>query len=135
MKKDLVLALQEKNLLQTVSPFADHPVMFVFSPPLKLETGINATEIQEVEEWFSTLEGNMGAKYQDFKMTIRENVAFTSSLEHLTGKRTDGTFTDVWYRETLGLIKTDGEWKISHQHQSVPFYMDGSKRAATDLKP
>jgi PhnB protein len=38
-------------------------------------------------------------------------------------------------RETLGLRKIDGIWKIAHQHHSVPFYMDGSNRAAVDLKP
>jgi PhnB protein len=26
-------------------------------------------------------------------------------------------------------------WKIAHLHQSVPMYMDGSLRAAVDLKP
>jgi ketosteroid isomerase-like protein len=28
-----------------------------------------------------------------------------------------------------------GAWKIAHEHTSVPFYMDGSFRAAIDLKP
>lgn len=41
----------------------------------------------------------------------------------------------MWLRETLGFRKLAGEWKITHQHESVPFYMDGSFRAATDLKP
>ncbi|WP_446719495.1 hypothetical protein [Inquilinus sp. OTU3971] len=26
-------------------------------------------------------------------------------------------------------------WVIVHEHESVPFYMDGSLRAAVDLKP
>jgi ketosteroid isomerase-like protein len=29
----------------------------------------------------------------------------------------------------------NGEWRIVHDHSSVPFYMDGSYRAAVDLKP
>jgi PhnB protein len=28
-----------------------------------------------------------------------------------------------------------GAWKIVHEHSSTPFYMDGSYRAAVDLKP
>ena len=28
-----------------------------------------------------------------------------------------------------------GTWKIAHEHTSVPFYMDGSFRAAVDLEP
>jgi ketosteroid isomerase-like protein len=40
----------------------------------------------------------------------------------------------VWVRATVCCRKTDGKWKIVHEHQSVPFYMDGSYRAV-DLKP
>jgi ketosteroid isomerase-like protein len=31
--------------------------------------------------------------------------------------------------------KIKGKWLITHEHVSVPFYMDGSYRAAVDLKP
>ena len=36
---------------------------------------------------------------------------------------------------TLGFRKIDDEWTITHEHSSVPFYMDGSFKAAIDLKP
>ena len=36
---------------------------------------------------------------------------------------------------TLLSRKIRGDWRIVHQHESVPFYMDGSYRAAVDLKP
>ena len=35
----------------------------------------------------------------------------------------------------MGFRKVDGTWKIAHAHTSVPFYMDGSFKAATDLNP
>ena len=57
------------------------------------------------------------------------------SASHLTGARTDGTQTDVWTRLTRCLRQIDGRWKITHSHESVPFYMDGSNKAALDLKP
>jgi ketosteroid isomerase-like protein len=53
----------------------------------------------------------------------------------MTGKRTDGTETDVWVRATIGCQKVDSRWRIVHEHASVPLYMDGSARAALDLKP
>ena len=46
----------------------------------------------------------------------------------------NGEETDVWVRATVGLRKIDGRWKIIHEHASVPFYMDGSYRAAVDLE-
>jgi PhnB protein len=47
----------------------------------------------------------------------------------------DGEQTNVWVRATVGLRKIDGKWLIVHAHESVPFYKDGSYRAAVDLKP
>lgn len=43
--------------------------------------------------------------------------------------------TDVWFRATVGLRRGDGGWTIMHEHTSVPFYMDGSFKAAIDLQP
>jgi ketosteroid isomerase-like protein len=42
---------------------------------------------------------------------------------------------DMWYRTTLCLRKAGGRWQIVCDHASVPFYMDGSYRAAVALKP
>jgi len=61
-------------------------------------------------------------------------VAFTHSLNHLSGTQ-KGKPVDTWFRETKGLRKEKGEWKIAHEHQSVPFAMDGSDLALLDLEP
>jgi ketosteroid isomerase-like protein len=38
-------------------------------------------------------------------------------------------------RVTVCFRKIAGKWKVVHEHVSVPFYMDGSFKAAVDLKP
>lgn len=38
-------------------------------------------------------------------------------------------------RVTLCLRRVGSAWMIVHEHESVPFYMDGSFRAAVDLQP
>ena len=38
-------------------------------------------------------------------------------------------------RATVCLRKSAGGWKIVHEHESVPFYMDESLRPAFDLEP
>jgi len=40
-----------------------------------------------------------------------------------------------WMRETLCLERIGGDWKIVHEHTSVPFYMDSTLRPAFDLEP
>jgi ketosteroid isomerase-like protein len=62
-------------------------------------------------------------------------VACCHCLEHIRGTRTDGEAQDTWTRSTLGLRKIHGAWKITHEHNSAPFYMDGSVRPALDLRP
>jgi PhnB protein len=38
-------------------------------------------------------------------------------------------------RATVGCRKIADRWKVTHEHSSVPFYMDGSYKAAVDLRP
>ena len=65
------------------------------------------------------------------KITAGDVAAFANALVHMTG----GEAVDLWFRQTLGLKLFAGAWKIVHEHDSVPFYMDGSYRAAVDLTP
>jgi ketosteroid isomerase-like protein len=55
------------------------------------------------------------------------DVAYCHSLSQLGGA--------LWFRSTLGLRKTGGQWLVTHEHNSTPFYMDGSGKAALDLQP
>jgi hypothetical protein len=38
-------------------------------------------------------------------------------------------------REAVIFSRSEGGWRIVHEHTSVPFYMDGSLRPAFDLEP
>jgi hypothetical protein len=66
---------------------------------------------------------------------VGDDVAFSHSLNRIYGKRTNGEETDVWVRVTACFRRSNGKWLIAHEHISVPLYMDGSNRAAVDLKP
>lgn len=135
LKNAMTAALRRKDVEGVITKFAEQSVMFVLAPPLRFKTGINAPGENGVQEWFATFAGELGYEFRELEITNNDTVAFCHSLDHISGKRTDGTTTDIWVRETLGLRKIGGAWKITHQHQSVPMYMDGSEKAATDLKP
>jgi ketosteroid isomerase-like protein len=64
-----------------------------------------------------------------------DDVAFSHGLTHVTGMKADGERVDMWFRSTIGFRRTAAGWRITHEHDSTPFYADGSGRAATDLKP
>ena len=131
--QDLATAIRPKDVDRAVSYYAPDVVSFDLAPPLQY-TGADAIR-RGLTQWFATWVGPIGYEIRDLTITVGGDVAFSRSLNHMTGKRTDGTETNVWVRATVGFRKVDGTWRIVHEHASVPLYMDGSERAALDLKP
>ena len=124
-------AIGNKNAAQVLSHLAEDVVQFTLAPPLRYQ-GKSAEDLQG---WFDTWEGPIGIESRDTAISVGGDVAFATSLVRMTGRKTDGEKPDLWFRQTTGLIRQDGRWKIAHEHASVPFYMDGSFKAAIDLKP
>ena len=88
-----------------------------------------------LEEWFRTRDGPIGSDIGELVIEAGDDVAFCHALTRLSGTKTDGEQVDLWFRSTVGLRRTAAGWQITHEHDSTPFYMDGSGRAATDLRP
>jgi ketosteroid isomerase-like protein len=109
-------ALCAKDASQFVAAFDASIVKFDLAPPLQ-ESGSGVLDPAVLQWWLSTWDGEL-----------------TVELADLT-TRTDDEAQDMWTRSTLGLRKIDDAWKITHEHNSAPFYMDGSVRPALDLLP
>jgi ketosteroid isomerase-like protein len=88
-----------------------------------------------LEGWFKTWDGRLGYELIDQVVAVSDALAVSRSLDHMTGTKTDGEKVDVWTRSTVVFRKEGGAWKVMHVHSSVPFYMDGSLKAAVDLEP
>ena len=125
-------ALHDKDLERVMAHYAPSALAFDLAPPLQhrradIESGLR--------DWFASWSSPIGYETRDLTITADGAVAFAHSLNRFSGTRTDGTTTDVWFRATVCLRKLASGWKIAHEHTSVPFYMDGSFRAAVDLHP
>lgn len=129
--EDWATALGNKDAAGVVGHLSDDIVSFTLAAPL-VHKGKDADGLKG---WFSTWDGPIGGDAVDVKLTVGEDVAFWTGLVHMTGRKTDGFEVDLWFRQTLGLRKEVGVWKIVHEHTSVPFAMDGSGRAELELKP
>lgn len=128
---DWANSLRSKDAGGITSHYAADLVLFDLAPPLKS----NALDEKALDEWLSSFQGSIGYEIRDLSITAGDDVAFCHSLNHLSGRKRGGEEVDVWVRSTLCLRKIDGKWIIAHSHESVPFYMDGSFKAAVDLKP
>jgi uncharacterized protein (TIGR02246 family) len=126
-------AIRSKDVDRVMSQYTPDIEAFDLAPPLQYQ-GADAYR-KNWEAWFPTFRGAIGYEIRDLNIVASDDIAFSHSVNRITGTRTDNEQTDVWVRATVCFRKIRGKWKIVHEHQSVPFYMDGSYKAAVDLTP
>jgi ketosteroid isomerase-like protein len=126
--------MRTKDAGRFVASFDPSIVKFDLAPPLQ-ESGSSVLDPGGLQWWLDTWDGEIFCELADLTITASGGVAFCHSLNHVMGTRTNGEREDMWTRSTLGLRKVDGLWKITHEHHSAPFYMDGTLRPALDLTP
>ncbi len=124
-------AVRRKDAAAVVSHGAPGYLHFSLAPPL-IDAGTGATDL---DSWFQTWDGPLELELRDLTVVAGDAVAFTHSLNRLAGTKRGEGRQELWFRHTFGLRKLGGTWRIVHEHESVPFYMDGSTRAAVDLRP
>lgn len=124
---DRAAAIRERDAERFVAHYAPQIVKFDLPPPLAY-TGTEARDTEALRAWFASHPGGpIDYQIRDLTVTAGGDVAFCHSLNQLGGA--------LWFRSTIGLRKTGGQWRITHEHNSTPFYMDGSDKAALDLQP
>lgn len=126
-------ALRAKDIDGLMSQYAPDMLLFDLAPPLAYR-GADAYR-KNWEEWLPTFQGPVGYEIRDLSITAGDDVAFSHSLNRISGKRTNGEETDVWVRATFGFRKISGEWMIAHEHLSVPYEMEPPYKASLNLKP
>lgn len=100
------------------------------APPLA-RRGLQRAQVQA---WLDTWDGPIRIESRDDELVRHGPLAVLSGLVRMRGHQ-QGTAQDLWFRSTTTLRKRAGRWLIAASHASVPFHMDGSLRAATDLQP
>jgi PhnB protein len=126
-------ALHAKDIEGVMASYCSDIVLFDLITPLQYRGGDTCRT--NWAGWFATFNGPVGYEITELRIISSDDVAFCHSLNRIHGERTDGEHTDVWVRATVGLQKLHGNWKITHEHYSVPFYMKPPFIAALDLKP
>ena len=123
-------ALRARDVDGVVSCRTADYAQYSLAPPLS-----HVSDPGSLSAWFATWRGPIGTEVRDLTIVVSGDSAYSFGLSHMTGTKISGEEVDLWFRETLGFRKAGRSWKIAHEHSSVPFYMDGSFRAAVDLKP
>ena len=128
-----VAALRAKDVDALMSHYEPDVLLYDLAPPLRY-SGADAYR-KNWDEWFASFQGPVGYEIHNLSVSVGNDIAFSTSINRISGARTTGEQTDVWVRATVCYRKRDNQWWVAHEHISVPFYMDGSFKAAIDLKP
>ncbi|MET0647141.1 MAG: nuclear transport factor 2 family protein [Pyrinomonadaceae bacterium] len=130
--EERVAAIREKDVEELLTHHAPDVLSFDVLDPLQ-NAGSDAIR-QRAERWLTSYEGPPGYEVRDLNVTAGETVAFCRYLYRVSGTLKTGGTVDMWVRATVCFVKADGEWKIVHEHQSVPFDAQTGK-ASLNLKP
>ena len=129
---DGIRSIRDKNIEGVMSLYAQEVVSFDIVPPLRY---VGADAFRNVwEEVFSSFQGPIGYEIHDLNITVGDDVAFTHSLNRISGTMNNELKTDLWLRWTACFRKINGKWLIAHHQNSVPVDLEHGK-AVLDLKP
>ncbi len=127
----LAAAIRNKDPATVLKQYAPDAVLYTLAPPLQAPP-INA---KDLNVWFATWQGPLGYEFHDMNIIVEGDLALCHGFVRLTGTKIAGEHEDLWFRTTLCIRNISGQCLIAHEHESVPFYMDGSFKAAINLTP
>ena len=129
---DGIRSLRDKNIEGVMSMYAQEVVSFDIVPPLRY-LGADAFR-KRWEEVFVVYQGPIDYEIHDLTITMGDDVAFTHSLNRISGTLNTGQKTDLWLRWTACFRKINGKWLIVHHQNSRPVDLKRG-RAVLELKP
>jgi uncharacterized protein (TIGR02246 family) len=129
---DWAAAFRRKDINAVMPVFAPEAVAFDLVPPLAYK-GRDAYR-KQWERLFASYEGPIEYEIRKLSVTAERDVAFSYSLNRISGTLKNGKKTGLWVRMTACWHKVDGQWLIEHEHVSVPVDLEKDK-PARNLKP
>lgn len=140
--EDREVGYRTKDADRILAHNATEVVEFSLAPPLRVLPGdlvdigggrkVDMNTVEGVQTWLAGFgEAPFDHEIIDLAITVGGDVAFAHGLSRMGSP---GAFA-MWFRLTVGLRKLAGRWQITHIHESTPFYMDDTMKAAVDLQP
>lgn len=127
-----VKAIRAKDMNGVMSVFAPEVVSFDLGPPL--QHGGGEEFIKRWQALFDAYQDSIDYEIHDLSIAAGDDIAFSHSLNRISGTMKNGQKSERWVRWTACYRKTDGKWLIAHEHVSVPIDVK-SEKAMLDLKP
>jgi uncharacterized protein (TIGR02246 family) len=111
-----------------------HPDVLAYNVvgPLKL-TG-NAAVEEQMQAWFGAYSDGPRYRVAELHVDAERDLGYCAFIYHVSGTLADGNDVSMGVRATLVCKRIDGQWRIVHDHESVPFDPE-TGMALADLQP
>ena len=112
-------ALEQKDVERMMEDYLPDALMFDACPPYKTEgaEGIRKTW----ENCLPYFPDEFRSEHCDLQVHVAGDIAFVHGLHHFVPTPPDHPCGQSWFRITIGLRKVGGQWKVAHEHASIPF--------------
>ncbi|HEY4367491.1 MAG TPA: SgcJ/EcaC family oxidoreductase [Steroidobacteraceae bacterium] len=128
LEQGVVAAFRAKDARTVMSFFVPGDRLLVFDLATPRQYVGHAAFSQDWKHLFAMTDGPLSVDMSDLRVTTNSSdLAYSHSIVHVSGKRTDGTSIDHNARITHVYEKADGKWLIVHEHVSVPIDMATGK--------
>ena len=110
-------AVLAKDVDALVSHYAPDVVVFDVVPPASMK-GIEHYR-ENWRRWFDSMKGPLTFEMRDVQVAASGDLAYAHSVNHVAvGEQEDIVRATVCFR------KIGGDWRVVHEHASVPLMMD-----------
>ena len=122
--------LEARDAAAICALYLPDALIFDLAPPLG-----KPIDEAELALWLSSWAGPVERQTRDLRISVSGDMAVAHGFVHISAPTHEGEVAAWWMRTTTLLQRRDGRWLIAHEHESVPFEMDGSFRAMLGLEP
>ena len=120
-------AVNAKDLDAIMKVYVGDDSLFVFDVTPPREYVGAAAYRKDWEEFLKGFDGNPKFEISNLAITVSGDLAFSHSIQRVSGKDPKGQPVDVTVRVTDAYRKINGNWLTVHEHVSVPVDFETGK--------
>lgn len=130
--KEFASVVQLGELERILRYYTPDVIAFDMMPPLEI-SGVEQYRKAWQECFIEVFDFPVEFDIQPRKVIVNGDTAVIIGLAHVKGRFKKSGEVENWLRGTTVLKKLNGEWKIAHEHNSVP--LDQNMKGLMDLRP
>jgi uncharacterized protein (TIGR02246 family) len=127
LEDQFIAAFKAKDLDAIMKVYVPDQTLFIFDVvPPRQYVGAAAYR-KDWQEFLDSFNGPITVELTDLDITAEDNLAYSHSIQRVTGTDKQGKKLDLTARVTDVYKKINGNWLVVHEHVSIPVDLDTGK--------